>query len=292
MQIDDADPIYIERKGSIKFSGGAFEQSAARLLALFNQIPEFKPMFLRSIAIGLSGASQPAEQEKYRDALRKAFANPTLPIHLESDATLAFRTAVTDDEPGMLLVAGTGTALLVRDSKETMHLMGGWGTILGDEGSGYWIGVEALRHVTRVLDNMLPKDRLFQAVMERMPQEIQERPRMLSRHIDSHSLVPSEIAPLVFLVASSDKVAKKIIQGAAEHLTRLVRTGLAQFDEATYAELYVTGSIAKQPEMHAILQHSLRDLPIVLRQVSNQAPTETALLVAKEALAMGSGNGE
>jgi N-acetylglucosamine kinase-like BadF-type ATPase len=189
---------------------------------------------------------------------------------------------VTDDEPGMLLVAGTGTVLLVRDSKETMHLMGGWGTILGDEGSGYWIGVEALKHVSRALDNMIPKDKLYEAVMERLPADVQERPRMLSRLIEAKSVIPSEIAPLVFLVASSDTTAKKIIQAAADHLARLVRTGLAQFDEATYAELYVTGSIAKQPEMHGILQRSLHDLPIVLREVGNRDPAETALAIAKE----------
>ncbi len=287
MQVDDDTPTYIERKGSLKFSGGAFLSSAEKLLGLLNQFPDFKPKLLSSLAIGLSGASQSTEQEIYRKALREVLGNQGLPIHIESDATLAFKTAVTDDEPGMLLVAGTGTALLVRDNYDALHLIGGWGTVLGDEGSGYWIGIEALKHVTRAIDNMIPKDRLYEAVMERLPQEIRDRPRMLSRRIDSRSLIPSEIAPLVFLVASSDKTAKKIIQTAADHLSRLVRTGLAQFDEATYAELYVTGSIVKQPEMHHILQRSLHDLPIVLREVGNRSPAETALVIAKELAASG-----
>src|SRR5580693_2809362 len=136
MQIDDEVPAYIERRGSLKFSGGAFLSSAERMLALLNQFPDFKPSLLHSIAIGLSGASQTTEQELYRKALREVLGKPALPIHIESDATLAFKTAVTDDEPGMLLVAGTGTALLVRDNHDALHLIGGWGTVLGDDGSG------------------------------------------------------------------------------------------------------------------------------------------------------------
>jgi glucosamine kinase len=282
MQIDDKEPIYHERKGSLKFAGGRYESSAAKMLELLQSFPEFKTTWVRAIAIGLSGASQPHEQELYRAAIRDIFGHPTLPIHIESDATLAFKAAVVDDEPGMLLVAGTGTALLVRDDHERFHLLGGWGTVLGDEGSGFWIGVQALKHVTRIVDRMQPKDKLYEAIMEHLTDEIRERPRMLSRLIDSRSLIPSEIAPIVFLMSSSDPTAHKIITEAGEHLAGFVRNGLAQFEEETYAELHVVGSIAKQPEMLIILQEALNSLPIVLREVGDRAPAEAALKIAKE----------
>lgn len=282
MQIDGSEPIYHERKGSLKFTGGKYEASAGRLVKLLQTFPEFKPMWVRSLAIGLSGASQPHEQELYRAAIREAFGNPTLPIHIEGDATLAFKAAVIDDEPGMLLIAGTGTALLVRDQEDNLYVLGGWGTVLGDEGSGFWVGIEALKHVTKIVDKILKKDRLFEAIMQHLPEEVRERPRMLSRMIDSRSLIPSEIAPIVFLMSSSDPTAKHIIDRAGAHLAEFVRAGLDQFHEETYAELYLAGSIAKQPEMLLVLQEKLSDLPIVLREVGDRAPAEVALKIARE----------
>jgi N-acetylglucosamine kinase-like BadF-type ATPase len=281
LQVDQNEPVYLERKGSLKFTGGKFEHSAATLLDLLRSFPDFKPMWVRAMAIGLSGASQPAEQEAYRAALRFAFANPTLPIHIESDASLSFKAAVIDDEPGMLLVAGTGTALLVRDHNEEMHLLGGWGTVLGDEGSGFWIGVEALKHVTRIVDKILPEDGLYEAILQHLPEGVRERPRILSRLIDSRSLIPSEIAPIVFLMSASDPTAKAILQLAASHLAEFVRSGLAQFAKETYAELHMVGSIARQPEMMKALKEALKDLPIVLREVGDRAPAELALQIAR-----------
>ncbi len=54
--------------------------------------------------------------------------------------------------PGILVIGGTGSVALGRSSDGTRFTAGGWGPMIGDEGSGFWIGREALRRAFRSLD--------------------------------------------------------------------------------------------------------------------------------------------
>ena len=56
------------------------------------------------------------------------------------------------DEPGVVIVAGTGSIAYGRNARGEAARAGGWGYVLGDEGSGYWIGRLALRAVVRQAD--------------------------------------------------------------------------------------------------------------------------------------------
>jgi N-acetylglucosamine kinase-like BadF-type ATPase len=68
-----------------------------------------------------------------------------------TDVEAAFFAAFGDD-PGMLLIAGTGSALWARSPTGEIVRVGGWGRYLGDEGSGYAIGLMGLRRVVRAED--------------------------------------------------------------------------------------------------------------------------------------------
>jgi N-acetylglucosamine kinase-like BadF-type ATPase len=51
------------------------------------------------------------------------------------------------------VIAGTGSNILGRAPDGTLHSAGGWGPVLGDEGAGYWIGLEAIRAALRAQDH-------------------------------------------------------------------------------------------------------------------------------------------
>jgi N-acetylglucosamine kinase-like BadF-type ATPase len=68
-------------------------------------------------------------------------------VSVGTDVEAAFHAAF-DEGPGILLIAGTGSISLARDPKGTVRRVGGWGRHLGDEGSGYAIGVEELKRLT------------------------------------------------------------------------------------------------------------------------------------------------
>jgi glucosamine kinase len=54
--------------------------------------------------------------------------------------------------PGILLIGGTGSAVIGRCADGTRYSAGGWGPAIGDEGSGFWIGREAVRQSLRAHD--------------------------------------------------------------------------------------------------------------------------------------------
>jgi len=62
--------------------------------------------------------------------------------------------------PGVLVIAGTGSNVIGRCSDGTRLTAGGWGPVIGDEGSGGWIGLEAVRSALRARDRGVPTDLL------------------------------------------------------------------------------------------------------------------------------------
>lgn len=107
--------------------------------------------------IGAAGAGGAAERQE----LQQAVANERLAWRgmVVSDAELA-RAAAFGGGPGVLLIAGTGSIAIAVDDAGQLIRRGGLGWRMGDEGSGYQIGVAALRAVGRMHDQIGPPTRL------------------------------------------------------------------------------------------------------------------------------------
>jgi glucosamine kinase len=67
---------------------------------------------------------------------------------------------------GVAVIAGTGSAAWGKNAAGDQARAGGWGYLLGDEGSGYWLGREAVRHSLRRMNQGLPADQLTEALLE------------------------------------------------------------------------------------------------------------------------------
>ncbi len=91
--------------------------------------------------IGLAGLSIDAVREW---AEREVGSLVSGNLHLVGDQEIALDGAFRGG-PGILIAAGTGSNVIGRAADGAMYQAGGWGPALGDEGSGFWIGQEALR---------------------------------------------------------------------------------------------------------------------------------------------------
>jgi hypothetical protein len=69
------------------------------------------------------------------------------------------------DAPGVVIIAGTGSIVYGRNAGGEAARAGGWGHIIGDEGSGYWIGREALAAVMRAADGRGPQTQLTRNIL-------------------------------------------------------------------------------------------------------------------------------
>lgn len=101
----------------------------------------------KAIVVGVAGAGRGTLKKSLLSFLTKSVP---LPLLIISDAELAYYS-IFQNNNGILVIAGTGSILLAR-SKDGFRTLGGWGHLLGDEGSAYDIGVQALKVVIQELE--------------------------------------------------------------------------------------------------------------------------------------------
>ncbi|GAB3529820.1 N-acetylglucosamine kinase [Arthrobacter monumenti] len=123
---------------------------------------------------------------------------------------------------GIALIAGTGSVAWGTDGTGRTARSGGWGYVLGDEGSGYWIGREAVRHALRQFNRGQQPDSLTHALLEAADVAA---PEGLIAHFhnspDRHYLAAQ--SRLVFDAASAGhQASNEIVDDAAAHLGALV----------------------------------------------------------------------
>ena len=181
---------------------------------------------------GLAGAGPPPA----RAAVTRELEERELAVHLVvgTDVEAAFHDAFADG-PGILLIAGTGSVVWARDAHGAEHRVGGWGHLLGDEGSGYAIGLEALRAVARSADGRRPPTALSREVMEQFELEsvhdlVGWAERTSKREIAS-------LAPMVAQTAEEmDEAAAAIVQHAVDALRIHLEAALAAVGAAAHVD--------------------------------------------------------
>jgi N-acetylglucosamine kinase-like BadF-type ATPase len=116
-----------------------------------------------AVCVGVAGVDRQEDDRLMRGIMRRlGLGAQTLIVN---DALVALVAGV-GDEPGVVLVAGTGSIAYGVNRDRFAARAGGWGHVLGDEGSGYWIGRLALMAVVREADGRGPGTALTPLVLE------------------------------------------------------------------------------------------------------------------------------
>jgi N-acetylglucosamine kinase-like BadF-type ATPase len=116
-----------------------------------------------TICIGLSGVTFPYDaEEDFPDEFRRLEITVDKDVICTGDAEIAF-AAAAQSMTGSAIVCGMGSTALVAHSGKFIRY-GGWGPWIGDEGSGYWIGIQALRALGVQHDKGEPLSTLWQAI--------------------------------------------------------------------------------------------------------------------------------
>lgn len=165
---------------------------------------------------GMASASMPGIRERVAEVLRE-FAIPRSEV--VGDEIIALDAAFHGG-PGILQIAGTGSNTVGRAPNGSRERAGGWSSRLGDEGSGYWIGVNAVRRALHAYDRELP-----QKVLSRVG-EIWGAPTIEELiHIGDATPAPdfAALAPVVNeLAEAGDAVCIDVLQNAAADLVEFV----------------------------------------------------------------------
>ena len=168
--------------------------------------------------LGLAGAGRAAEQALWQRWATEAHLAEQVLVVNDCELVLA---AGTPAGWGLALIAGTGSIALGRSASGARARAGGWGYLLGDEGSGYAVGLAALQAVARAADGRAPATSLAQAILSHWGLS---EPSELVGFIYRPGVPRAEIAalaPLVELAAvAGDPVAQAILRAAGEDLAR------------------------------------------------------------------------
>ncbi len=217
--------------------------------------------------LGLAGAGRPGDQDVIRAwAMRAGLAET---IDVIEDAALLLAAGAPEGW-GVAVVAGTGSMAFARASDGRTARAGGWGYLLGDEGSGYAIALAGLRAAARAADGRAVAtpltDKFLAAFGLKQPEELIG---VVYRGTDRATL--AALAPLVLETAEAgDRVAADIVWEAASELASAAAAaarslGLnAKFPVALAGGLLVSSPAYRLKFLTALASRGLIAEPVTL----------------------------
>ena len=136
---------------------------------------------------------------------------------------------------GAVLAVGTGAVGMSLQADGRRQLVGGWGFRWGDEGSGSWLGLQAMALAQQALDGRRRPGPLARAIWAQCGGA--DRVALLAWCKGAGATEAAALAPLVFAAAAEDAQAERLLVLAAQALAQLARALDAKLP------LVVTGSI-------------------------------------------------
>lgn len=235
-----------------------------------------------AIFVGAAGARRESVASEIKNALQSRF--PGASIAVGDDCCIALRAAVPQGD-GVVLIAGTGSVAYAERAGEVYHA-GGYGYLVGDEGSGFAIGSAALRLLLRAFDGRVPRDAFLDEIAERI-QAANELDVLARVYGNPHAV--SDIAALARVVLDAanrgERSANKIVQAAALELADLVkslvkRAGLTGSDAPI---VFAGGMLANNTLLSFLLETRLKnDLPQMPILKGAHEPYSGALALAEK----------
>ena len=189
------------------------------------------PQPVAAIGLGLTGV----EADGPEAPLARDLITPIVPsahIELHNDAYTALVGAHLG-QPGVMVIAGTGSIALGQDGQGRVARAGGWGWLLGDEGSAFAIGRDGVRAALEAFDGLRPPTSLQDAFLHYFevgqPRDIKNR--VYASDFGARGF--AALAPLVSEAArAGDPAAREVVHQAGQALARLAQAVIArlQFD--------------------------------------------------------------
>src|SRR5437762_12360399 len=175
-----------------------------------------------AICLGIAGVDREDEAQTVRAIMRRIGYKSR--ILVVNDALIALVAGARDD-PGVVIIAGTGSIAYGRNAAGDAERAGGWGHMIGDEGSGYWIGREALSAVMRASDGRGPATGLTADVLRHFDvSDISRLPRIVYDREQPRMSVAA-LGPIVQVASDGgDAVATRILERATEELAIAARS--------------------------------------------------------------------
>ncbi|HWZ83096.1 MAG TPA: BadF/BadG/BcrA/BcrD ATPase family protein [Terriglobales bacterium] len=239
-----------------------------------------RPDQIHRVCIGAAGAARPEIASKIKNIL--AEVTPAA-IEVVGDMVIALEAAFGTG-PGVIVVAGTGSIVYGRDASGRTARAGGWGFAISDEGSGHWIGKQAVSAILRARDSG-QETALASLILQAWSLHD------LVDLVEAANATPPPDFPRLFPVvmkaaAERDSMARGLLADAGSQLAGLtakVVTGL--MPNSPHAPVAMTGSVFRQSaEVRQVFYNCLHArFPGIVVRNELVEPVDGALALARRA---------
>ena len=175
-------------------------------------------------SIAAVGIGDPSIDDESESPIAKEFAARAaelfgVPVYTRSDAYMTLFALTGGKRSGVLMISGTGSMAIGENGAGDIAVVGGWGRLSGDEGSGYYIGREGICAALRAFDGVAPQTKLTDAALAYFGVEA-PRDLISAFYGEKEPDVAGFSKHVAECAAKGDSVAHEILLDAAAHLAR------------------------------------------------------------------------
>jgi glucosamine kinase len=209
-----------------------------------------------TVCMGAAGAARPEIAAQLRNIFAELDPHFTVRIEIVGDSVIALEAAFHSG-PGVIAIAGTGSIVYGRDAKGNTARAGGWGFAISDEGSGHWIGRNAVSALLRARDEGR-ETALTALFLDAW--KLNDYDALIQR---ANATPPPEfprLFPIVVRAADEDDaIARELLASAGHELAALAAIVLRRLAPATpYLRVALTGSVFRRSaEVHRVFNQRL-----------------------------------
>jgi N-acetylglucosamine kinase-like BadF-type ATPase len=219
----DGEPVAEAFAGSANLAAVGTAEAGRQLATLFAQLGTDG---VEAVCAGAAGADG---TESVTTMVRLiADRVPGAQVSVVHDARLVLAAAGLD--AGVALIAGTGSVAWGRRADGAHTRAGGWGHLLGDEGSGYRVAIDAVRHALDRMDAGAPVDALTAALLDRCGLTAREQLIDFVYARQDRRYWAERAAVVTALAARGDPAAAAIVAAAADALAAIAQRVLDRLD--------------------------------------------------------------
>ena len=267
--------VHSFQTGTINHYGAGIPKVRENFAAIADEIKNKLDRLPGTIFVGNSALDGLAEDTLVQEITNNVFRDSRVVFH--SDVYIAL-LSFTMGDPGAVLISGTGSMACGIDEGGVYRTAGGWGQVLGDEGSGYHMALKGIKAALRAYDGLGKPTLLSESVMKFF--ELKQMPDIIDKIYNppvEKSVIAAFATEVDAAAEQGDKLALDILESEALWLYRLA---IAITSKCNTKNLGYYGSVLnKNEKIRSKLKARLAEHSINL-QVPRFAPEIGALIGA------------
>jgi N-acetylglucosamine kinase-like BadF-type ATPase len=240
---------------------------------------------IENIVIGAAGTGRKEDAVKLENSLLKIFSSDDIIIKslkIVSDAEIALKGAFPN-KAGCILIAGTGSIIYGKDEDGNIYRVGGFGRLLGDEGSGFTIGRKGLQAAAKYFDGRGDETLIVRLIQEKY--SINSADELITKVYKENFDIASIAEVVISAAENEDQIAHKILLEESEELVHHVNTIMKKIDTIDLRVSFAGSLISKINIYSEMLRDKIKtSLPSVKIVPPEHSPIEGAILIAREIL--------